>query len=96
MTFSDDDIGALEHLLGPDLTALLDELDAVADDIDALASVPDDEKTRARRAELERHRRTLHTDAGACLQALRRRLGLGLSPRDERTMPLPFVDLGVR
>lgn len=96
MTLSDDDIGTLEHLLGSELTALLDELDAVADDIDALISVPDDATTRDRREALERHRRSLHTDAGACLQSVRQRLGIGLPPRDERTMPLPFLDLGVR
>lgn len=96
MTLSDDDIATLEHLLGPDLVALLDELDAVEDDIDALAATRDGATGSGRRAELERHRRTLHTDAGACLQGVRRRLGLGASARDEWTMPLPFVDLGLR
>ena len=96
MNLDNDALATFEHLLGPDLVALLDELETVDDGLDALPA--DDVERRARRAELERRHAALRADAGARLVSVRRRLGpTGLPPLpDTWTIPLPFVDLGER
>ena len=85
MTTFDDDLAALDHLLGPELLALLDRFEIGG-------TTTDD---RLRRAERERHHE-LNADIASALVLVRRRLEHGLSPtvRDELTMPLPLADLG--
>ena len=91
MDFLDDDLETLDRLLGPELTLLLDELDAIGHET---GSPPD----RGARSANERQpspgdrRERLRAEALDELLAVRRRLASGLPPeRDERTMPLPFA-----
>ena len=87
MTTFDDDLAALDHLLGPELLTLLDRLEIVG-------TTTDD---RLRGADRERHHE-LNADIASTLVLVRRRLEHGPSStvRDELTMPLPLADIGGR
>jgi len=94
MNLPAEDLETFDRLLGPELVTLLDELDAIGR---VLVTLPVDRDAAAEghRTELEERRARLGADALKALSLVRHRLEHGAArPRDDRTMPLPFVDLG--
>ena len=79
----DDDLAALDRLLGPELLSLLDRLE-VADTMTDVLS----------RSDARNRHDALSADIATGLALVRRRLEHGLVParRDELTMPLPLAD----